>query len=189
MRVFPILILSIVLLLASGCQQKQSLQSPGVIDEESSLPGDLQPSGGEDLANYAGGEVIYVPVYSNVFHLGRNLYPLTATLNIHNIDLDNSILLTRVDYYDTDGKLIRRYLQQSMEVSPLQTVQFVVAEGDTSGGTGANFIVEWISKTQVNSPLVEALMISTRTQQGLSFVTSGRVIKTLDSSNIPSTSQ
>ncbi len=179
MRVFPILILSIVVLLASGCQQKQSLQSPGGIDEESSLPGDLQPSGDEDLANYVDGEVIYVPIYSSVFNEAPNPYPLTATLNIHNIDLDNSILLTKVDYYDTDGKLIRRYLEKSAEISSLQTVQFVVKEGDTSGGTGANFIVEWVSKTKVSSPIVEALMISTSTQQGLSFVTSGRVIKTL----------
>jgi len=66
-----------------------------------------------------------------------------------------------------------------MEIYPFQTMQFVVEEEGTDGVTGANFIVEWVAEKQVNSPIVEALMISTKTQQGISFLTSGRVIKNL----------
>jgi hypothetical protein len=54
-----------------------------------------------------------------------------------------------------------------------------VTRNDTKGGSGANFIVEWIAQTEISEPLVEAVMIGTDSQQGISFVGQGRVIKTL----------
>jgi hypothetical protein len=41
---------------------------------------------------------------------------------------------------------------------------------DTSGGSGASFIIEWQAKSKVSPPLVEAVMISTGSGRNLSFV-------------------
>ena len=59
----------------------------------------------------------------------------------------------------------------------MASTDFVVAEDDMSGGVGANFIVEWSAGIEVTVPVVEAVMISTASQQGISFVSQGRVIK------------
>jgi hypothetical protein len=45
------------------------------------------------------------------------------------------------------------------------------------GGVGANFIVEWIAEKEVSEPVVEAVMISAASNQGISFVSPGRIIK------------
>jgi hypothetical protein len=42
---------------------------------------------------------------------------------------------------------------------------------------GANFIVEWVASTEVSEPIVEAIMIGTDFQQGISFTSPGKVIK------------
>ncbi|MDD5500799.1 MAG: DUF3124 domain-containing protein, partial [Candidatus Omnitrophica bacterium] len=44
-------------------------------------------------------------------------------------------------------------------------------------GTGAKFIVEWVSETDVVSPIVEAVMVTIKGGQGISFISPGRVIK------------
>jgi hypothetical protein len=127
---------------------------------------------------YLDGETVYVPVYSNVFHHPSALnYRLTAALSIHNIDLDNSIKLTKADYYDTNGDLVQAYLEDVLVLKPLQVVQIVIQEDDERGGAGANFIVEWVSETNVNSPIIEAVMSSARGHQGFSFISPGRVIQ------------
>ena len=38
-------------------------------------------------------------------------------------------------------------------------------------------LVEWVAETEVYEPIVEALMVSTSSQQGISFVSQGRVIE------------
>ena len=42
---------------------------------------------------------------------------------------------------------------------------------------GANFIVRWSAEREMNSPIIECLMIGTQSGQGISFVSSGKVIK------------
>ncbi len=53
---------------------------------------------------------------------------------------------------------------------------------DRRGGSGAKFIVEWVAQTSVSEPIVEAIMISTAFQQGISFVSPGKVIKSQNNS-------
>ena len=48
---------------------------------------------------------------------------------------------------------------------------------DSAGGSGANFIVEWVGEKQVSEPIVEAVMLSAESAQGISFISGGRVIK------------
>jgi hypothetical protein len=122
------------------------------------------------------GQTIYVPVYSHIYVYNRKQqYNLTVTLSIRNTDLHYAIVVTSVRYYDTDGQMIKEYLEQPQRLGALASTDFVVAERDFRGGSGANFIVEWTADRPVSAPVVEAVMISSGTQ-GVSFVSPGRVI-------------
>ena len=124
------------------------------------------------------GQQVYVPIYSSIFfHDNRRTLELAATLFIHNVDPGHPITVARVDYYDTKGKLIRKELDKPAELAPFETRNFVVERNDTSGGTGANFIVEWRSAEKVVAPLIEALMVGITSGQGISFTTQGKVIR------------
>lgn len=89
------------------------------------------------------GQTIYVPVYSHIYNWAHTrAMELTATLSVRNTDLTNPIIISSVNYYDTDGKLVRKDLVQSVELGPLAATSFVVNQEDTSGGSGASYIVE-----------------------------------------------
>jgi len=63
----------------------------------------------------------------------------------------------------------------------MATKDYVVEEDDKSGGAGAGFIVEWQAANSVFEPIVEAVMISTKSSQGISFISAGRVLETRSS--------
>lgn len=123
------------------------------------------------------GQSIYVPAYSHIFS-GNQERPflLTVTLSIRNIDPKNEIEITSVDYYATQGKQLKRFLDEPRRLQPLESLRYVIPEKDESGGSGANFIVEWKSAGLVNPPITECIMIGTQSQQGVSFSSRGRVI-------------
>ncbi|MEP6490906.1 DUF3124 domain-containing protein [Microcoleus vaginatus GB2-A3] len=125
------------------------------------------------------GQTVYVPIYSHIYHYNSldNVMNLSATLSIRNTDLTNSIIITSVRYYDSDGKLIRQDIKSPVELKPLASTDFFIAADDTSGGSGANFIVEWVAEKTVYEPVIEAVMISTSSSQGISFVSPAKVLK------------
>ena len=102
---------------------------------------------------------------------------MEATLSIRNSDLKEDIAIASVRYYDTNGKLTRDYLEKPMLLKPLATTEFMVAKKEIEGGSGANFIVEWISDTTVNKPVIEAVMIGIEGQTSISFVRTGIAIE------------
>ncbi|RUR76948.1 hypothetical protein DSM107007_45490 [Nostoc sp. PCC 7120 = FACHB-418] len=124
------------------------------------------------------GQTIYVPIYSHIYHYNRQeVFNLAATLSIRNTDLSNPIIVTSVRYYDSNGKLVKQYLERPIQLDALASTDFFIDKSDTSGGLGANFIVEWVAATEVSEPIVEAIMIGTDFQQGISFTSPGKVIK------------
>jgi hypothetical protein len=80
-------------------------------------------------------------------------------------------------YFDSKGKLIRSYVDGPISLSPLAAQEHIVHESDRSGGISALFIVEWDSNGPVHPPIVEAVMISTQSTQGISFLSIARVIE------------
>ena len=132
---------------------------------------------GSSLQAQTTGQTIYVPVYSHIYGgpKSRSL-DLTATLSIRNTDLAEPLILTSVRYYDSDGKLVKDYLQQEQLLGRLATTHFIVEERDTSGGSGAKFIVQWRSPKPISPPLVECVMVTTHSGLGISFLSQGRVI-------------
>jgi hypothetical protein len=93
--------------------------------------------------------------------------------------MNSEIIVSKVDYYDTHGKLIRHYLANPIVLNPLETVSYLVEHKDTRGGDGANFIVEWAAEEEVAEPIIEAVMIGASSALGISFTCQGKVIEYL----------
>lgn len=131
----------------------------------------------EQLPELSKGQTIYVPAYSHIYS-GDTEKPflLTVTVSIRNIDMKQSITLTTVDYYETQGHLLKKMLDKPVILKPLESIRHIIPQSDRAGGSGANFIVEWKSESLVNPPIVEAVMIGTQNQQGISFTSRGRAI-------------
>ena len=141
------------------------------------LPMRLQADERIDMSN---GQTIYVPAYSHIYSGDREKpFLLTVTLSIRNIDPRHQIEITKVNYYDTQGNIIKTYLEKPVFLRPIESIRYVIPERDKVGGSGANFIVEWKSNRFVNPPIVESIMIGTQSQQGISFTSRGRAIMTL----------
>ena len=138
------------------------------------LPMRLQADERIDMSN---GQTIYVPAYSHIYSGDREKpFLLTVTLSIRNIDPRHQIEITKVNYYDTQGNIIKTYLEKPVFLRPIESIRYVIPERDKVGGSGANFIVEWKSNRFVNPPIVESIMIGTQSQQGISFTSRGREI-------------
>lgn len=131
----------------------------------------------DSKALLSNGQTLYVPVYSHIY-TGNKEKPflLTVTLSIRNIDPINKMEIAAVDYYETQGNLLKKFIEKPKIIKPLESLRYVIPETDKSGGSGANFIVQWKSDKIVNPPIVESIMIGTQGSQGISFTSRGRVI-------------
>ena len=128
--------------------------------------------------NLSNGQTVYVSVYTHIYSgLKGRPFELGATLSIRNTDPKHPITLISVKYYDTEGKLLKDYQGEPVRLNALVSTRYVIKEGEIGGGSGANFLVTWKSEKMVNPPIIEAIMIGTRSGQGISFVSHGQVIK------------
>ena len=144
------------------------------------LAGPVRPAAAEVLGRWLG-QTVYVPVYSHIFADDRyrdRPFLLTATLSVRNTDPERPFTLQRVDYYDSEGALLQRYLEAPITLAPLASTHYIVPESEAKGGAGAKFLIEWQAPAAVNEPIIEAVMIGTKLQQGISFISTGRAIKT-----------
>jgi hypothetical protein len=124
------------------------------------------------------GQTLYVSVYANIYTAPKKItYNLATILSIRNTDMTNPITVTAADFYDTRGKLLKRYYPRPIVLGPLESTHIHLPEQDTAGGTGANFIVRWSAGREVNAPVVESVMYGMRSGQGISFVSPAREIR------------
>lgn len=138
-------------------------------------------SGGEATASgyhLSRGQTLYVPVYANIFSAPRKIpFNLATMLSIRNTDMVHAITVASADYYDTRGRLLRRFYQRPFTLAPLESTYVYIAADDTQGGAGANFIVRWYASREVNAPLVESVMTGMKSGQGISFTGPAREIR------------
>jgi hypothetical protein len=64
-----------------------------------------------------------------------------------------------------------------MALMPLATADVLIAQQTIEGGSGATFMVQWVSNATVSPPLVEAVMAGIERETSVSFVRSGVVIE------------
>jgi len=119
------------------------------------------------------GQTIYVPAYSHIYSGNKGFQSLLAvTLSIRNTNLNHAIEILSVDYYETQGKLLKRYISSPVILNALGSTRYTIPQKDKTGGSGANFIVQWKADRPVNTPIVEAIMIGSRA----SFISRGQAI-------------
>ena len=138
-----------------------------------------RPATAEVLSKWTA-QTVYVPIYSHIYADDRyrdTPFLLTATLSIRNTDPSKPFTLKSVRYYDSKGMLLHTYLDKPMTIEPLGSTRFIVPESESKGGSGAKFLVDWEAESPVVEPIIESVMIGTKMQQGISFISTGRVIK------------
>lgn len=109
------------------------------------------------------GQTLYLPVYSHLLYgnFGRNgavsQVQLSALVSIRNTDAKRAIRVSSANYYSTQGKLLKNFIPTPVAIPPFGTHELFVEQNDTSGGSGANFVIEWSAEAPVSPPLVEGL--------------------------------
>ena len=151
------------------------------IDEQLTFvpPASYEPPDLEALAadvqqeDFTERQLVYVPVYSHIYYEGGSPYSLEATLSLRNVDQDSPVYFSRIDYFDTEGKKVKSFLEKTIVLSPLETIEILVEREDTTGGSGANFVVEWQAETAIDKPLIEAVMVGTSGTNAICFSRTG----------------
>ena len=64
-----------------------------------------------------------------------------------------------------------------MSLGPLGSERYIIPQDDSSGGSGANFIVKWQAAAPANPPIIETVMIGTQSQLGISFTSRGQALQ------------
>ena len=126
--------------------------------------------------NLGASGAFYVPVYSSVSQ-GRLRAEFSVTLSIHNTSESRPLVLRRIAYFDTGGKLVESYLGEPVALKPFSTVEVFVPVTDVRGGTGANFVVDWAATGEIAEPVVEALMVGGLGSGHYAFISQGRPVK------------
>lgn len=156
-------------ILLSACNTKQ--------DEKVHLPSPVYNYAKIEDSLFTVKQSVYVPIYSDIYLMdGSKTQQLTATLSIRNISFKDSIYVTSVNYYGSQGELIKEYTPSKILVKPMSSVEFVVEQAESKGGPGANFVVNWGAVRSANNPLIQAV-INNNSHASVSFVTYGIVIK------------
>jgi len=114
----------------------------------------------------------YIPAYSHIYVSEGEPLEMAITLSLRNVDMKGSIAIEQILYYNTEGKLIRKYLKESHQLDPLATKEIFIKKSDIEGGSGANFVVLFKSDATILPPIFEAIM--TAESQGKSYVFNSR---------------
>ena len=174
-------VLAIALAIVSALARAETTgvaSSPGVIDFRAQFKDSLTdlPDPGELSAK----GTVYVPTYSRVYGASSGEHKLIAfstTLRIDNTSATKPLVIERIEYYDTAGKLVQSYLTEPVALRPFGSIELVVPAEDVRGGAAANFIVAWAGAGPMAEPLVEAVMIGSEDNTSYSFVSPGRPIR------------
>jgi len=120
----------------------------------------------------------YVPVYSTVYLGDREVQAgLAVTLSVRNTSPDRELVVYRVDYHDTAGKLAMRLADRPHAVPAMATAEFFIDRRDPVGGPGANYVVEWSVPEGGTDPLIEAVMVGRFSNIGITFTSRGSLIR------------
>jgi hypothetical protein len=172
MKTSNILILSILFFVA--CQPAKKAENLKKMQHPSHQYTfvDLQ----EEAVKYL--ETDYIPIYSDIYHIdGTKRFLLTSTLSIRNSSLTDTVYVFSANYNDSYGKQLRRYIDSTILLKPLESIEFVVEHQENKGGAGASFLVKWGADQNNSQLLIQAVMTGTSNQQGLSFLTEAKIVK------------
>ena len=170
MGCYYLAILACLLMMRPPAAQAQT--APGI---EQTFSGSLTAMPSEILGVSG---AFYVPVYSSVsISQGKVRADFSVTLSIHNASETRPLVLRRIAYFDTNGKMVESYLKAPIALKPFSPVEAFVPTTDVRGGTGANFVVDWAATGEIAEPVVEALMFGGLGSGHYAFISQGRPLK------------
>ena len=170
MGCYYLAILACLLMMRTPAAQAQT--APGI---EQTFSGSLTAMPSEILGVSG---AFYVPVYSSVsISQGKVRADFSVTLSIHNASETRPLVLKRIAYFDTGGKMVESYLKAPIALKPFSAIEVFVPTTDVRGGTGANFVVDWAATGEIAEPVVEALMLGGLGSGHYAFISQGRPIK------------
>lgn len=117
---------------------------------------------------------IYVPAYAHLpVGAGAFNVDLSVTLSIRNTSPSKVMVVRKIEFFDTSGKLIESYLSTPIGLRPYGTVNLFISVMDRRGGSGGNFVVDWGGDSQMSEPVIEAIMLGEFGGRAYSFVSRG----------------
>jgi hypothetical protein len=168
----PVFFLLLAFLLQAGFREARA-QGAGSIEQN--FAGSLTAVPSEPLSVSGG---FYVPVYSSVnMSQGKLRADFSVTLSVHNASESRPLVLKRIAYFDTAGKMVESYLKAPVALKPFATIEVFIPTSDVRGGTGANFVVDWAAAGDIAEPAVEALMVGGIGAGHYAFISQGRPIR------------
>jgi len=172
-RSISVLLIAIMALL-SGCDQ--SAQDPNVLlsEHQKDPIKELAITSDVDHSQFGYKQTFYVPIYSDIYtDRDARKVLLSATLSVRNTTLKKSLYINKIDYYDTDGALVKSYLDKPIELPAMAMLNYIVEKEEDKGGSGANFIIEVEGVDETVKPVIEAVMIGNFSNKGFAFSTEG----------------
>ena len=165
-------------LLAAGLLLTACGEEPRIVAPEGISGGKPVPPSALEHLTLSHGQLVYVPVYAFVAaREADQVFPFAVNVSVRNTDRGRRIAVTSARYHDTDGKLIREYIENPRVLEPLAATTLKVAQSDLRGGLGGCFLVEWRAEEAVTEPVVEAVMLGQREVRTAAFSTPGRVVE------------
>lgn len=164
MRSVAILAFIFILLSCSDNRFKLHYEHEGIIYLEAS-----------DLPELEISRDVYVPAYSDLYYESRakKTY-FTVVLSLRNISFNDTIYFDRIEYYSSKGELLREYIDRTLMLRPMESMEYIVDEGEKEGGAGANFVVSYKARTGLkNHPFIEAIMMGNLDNYRFAFSSPG----------------
>jgi hypothetical protein len=123
------------------------------------------------------GQTLYLPC-STSYMSGDYSFNIKAAIFVRNTDPKHAINIVRMDFYDTSGKLVEKYLPHPLKLN-LGAGTYFNVKNPLSGEEGAvaHFEVQWQAKTRVVEPIVTGLMLGSAGTRGYTFETRPRIVR------------
>lgn len=118
---------------------------------------------------------VYVPAYSNLYYENdlRKAY-FTVVLSLRNVSFTDSVYFDQIQFYSSEGKLLKEFNDKILVLRPMESFEYIVESPNKQGGPGANFIINYVTKTNLkNPPFIEAVMLGTIGNYGFAFTSPG----------------
>lgn len=137
---------------------------------------------GQAMQERSLGQRLYLPIYSHIWHgeMDKNGQPMkilmSVSVSIRNTDSAKSIRIISAQYFDTNGIKLREYVTTPKTIGPMGTYELFIPRSDDTGGSGANFVINWKSDKPASPPVVEGFHANLPVGRSIAFTSSARIL-------------
>ena len=137
----------------------------------------LVASGAAAEVKLVKGQTLYIPSQTS-FMAGTYSFNIRPTVFIHNTDPTNAISITGIDFYNSGGKLVEKYVTQPLKLNALAATRVNVKQPlEGEDGMASHFVIQWQSEHKVVEPLINGWFTGVSGTRGFSFTSYPRIIQ------------